>query len=146
MAVGRTALRLRLAMAVLGFLFGVAVFCVWIFVYEQIWTATLGGLSGVLALWVFVTHAMYLQDYWRSWLRGLRYFLASGVLASLIALTGSITMLALACHRQETMKDPRSLYWSALASALALLWALLLAAFSFGYRREFAEFSLLMDF
>lgn len=58
--------------------------------------------AGVLALWVLVTHVMYMQDYWRTWLKGLRGFFFVGVLFSAVSVATFCTFLVLAVTRHQS--------------------------------------------
>ncbi|XP_039267886.1 heme transporter hrg1-A-like [Styela clava] len=145
----RKCLLCRIGYSLVGIAIGVSAFIVWLVVFEHtkatIHIVTFSGLSAVLAAWNLVTHIMHLQDYWRTWLRGLRYFMACGALFSIIAIAGFITYLVLGIKAGIGV-TVGSFYISCVWCFITFKWAFLLLLYSRSYRNEFSDLTALLEF
>ncbi|XP_052017496.1 heme transporter HRG1-like, partial [Apodemus sylvaticus] len=115
--------------------FSILVVCM---VYRQPGNEATGRLAGVLALWVLL---MDMQDYWRTWLRGLRGFFFVGAFFSVVSVSAFCTFLTLAITEHQSLKDPNSYHLSCIWSFVSFKWVSLLSLYAHHYRFDISTLS-----
>ncbi|CAI5688335.1 unnamed protein product [Oreochromis niloticus] len=86
------------------------------------------------------------QDYWRTWLKGLRFFMFIGIFFSLLALATFVVFLAIGVLYKDTFTDPQSFFLSCVWSVMTLKWSFMLTHAAQQYRIEFEDIGILSDF
>ncbi|CAK8682722.1 heme transporter hrg1-A-like [Clavelina lepadiformis] len=139
----------RIIFSGFAIIIGLSGFIVWLTVLglnQQAYaTVAYAGFSGVIAIWNFVLHLMHFQDLWRTWLKGLRIFIAAGILFAAISIVSFIAFIAVAAVRKEKM-DEKSFYVAAIWSGWSAILSFFLHRHSKKYRNEFADLTALLEF
>uniref|UniRef100_H3BY55 Solute carrier family 48 member 1b n=1 Tax=Tetraodon nigroviridis TaxID=99883 RepID=H3BY55_TETNG len=139
-------IHLKIAYASFGMLMGFSAFLVWNIVYEQPWTAAMGGLSGKLNYCFNVVFIFYIHAFIPCGVAGLNYYIFVIVWVSQLSLHNIGVILTTASASPAALSDPRSLYLSSVWSVMSLKWSFLLTRSTHCYRKEFADISILSDF
>lgn len=145
----RSTLICRIIYSTLGVVVGIVIFFLWLLYFNtseaSMHTVAIGGLSGVIAAWNLVTHLMHLQDYWRTWLKGLKWFITFGVVFMVLSTAGFVAYLVYSITKNtEFVVD--SFYVTSIFCLLTFKWSFLLFWHSKSYRNEFADLTALLEF
>ncbi|XP_013394203.1 heme transporter hrg1-B-like [Lingula anatina] len=141
MAPSRCGMRVRISLAVIGIIVGLAVLGVFGVKFKN-WSAAIwGAISGVFAAVTLYVHIQYIRDIWKTFFYKLKYLMYTGCFVQLAGVCGFIVYLTLGIVQKIVFTEfyGENYYLTCVWCFMTWKWGFALFYYSRSYRRLYED-------